>query len=375
MKHIDLFSGIGGAALAVEAVWPDAEHIFVEKDPYCQALLKLRFPNSQIHGDIRTFTADTSKQRCKEAEYRPTQIIDQNSHGIDILTGGWPCQPFSQAGRRKGTADDRYLWPEMLRVIREFKPTWIVGENVAGLLTIEQGMVFKQIIADLEGEGYEVGSFIIPAVAVGAPHRRDRVWIIANRNNTGIGTSKSRIDRKQPEKIKDRDKPFTRSSEQDNTAENSINRGNGGGGDGNSGRGGCTLQTPRPNSDDSNSPSERLQGERDEIHESGSQSHDELADGCNRERTCADAQCPRPQERQEENRTQIQSSFGNHREWDEDWIEVATRLCGVDDGLPAELDGLKLSKSKHRAERLKGLGNAWVPQVAIEIMKGIKQTT
>ena len=104
---------------------------------------------------------------------------DTGGSGIDLLTGGFPCQPFSQAGKRKGTNDDRYLWPEMLRVIHEFQPAWVVAENVRGLLTINEGLVFEQVCLDLEGEGYDVQAFVIPAVAVNAPHRRDRVWIIA----------------------------------------------------------------------------------------------------------------------------------------------------------------------------------------------------
>jgi DNA (cytosine-5)-methyltransferase 1 len=110
-----------------------------------------------------------------------------SNNRIDILTGGFPCQPFSQAGRRKGTDDDRYLWPEMLRVIREFKPTWVIAENVRGLLTLQQGVVFEQVCLDLEASDYEVQAFIIPAVAVNAPHRRDRVWFVAHRKSGESG--------------------------------------------------------------------------------------------------------------------------------------------------------------------------------------------
>lgn len=104
-------------------------------------------------------------------------------HSITIVTGGFPCQPFSHAGRRKGTADDRYQWPNMFEIIRNVKPDWVIAENVRGLVTWNDGMVLEQVCADMESEGYEVQPLIIPAVAVGAPHRRDRVWIIANRNS------------------------------------------------------------------------------------------------------------------------------------------------------------------------------------------------
>ena len=186
MKHIDLFSGIGGFALAVDTVWPNSTHIFCEIDPFCQKVLSKHWPQSKIYEDIRSFT-NTNDRRSQEQKQQATG--DQQRGGdVDILTGGFPCQPFSQAGQRRGTEDNRFLWPEMRRVIQEFKPTWVIAENVSGILTIEQGMVFEQVCLDLEGAGYEVQPFIIPAVAVNAPHRRDRVWFVAHRNDSGGGT-------------------------------------------------------------------------------------------------------------------------------------------------------------------------------------------
>lgn len=111
------------------------------------------------------------------------------------LTGGFPCQPFSQAGRRKGTADDRYQWPNMFQVIQSVKPDWVIAENVRGLATWNDGMVLEQVCTDLESEDYEVQPFIIPACAVNAPHRRDRVWIIANCANSRVkGLQKREIN-------------------------------------------------------------------------------------------------------------------------------------------------------------------------------------
>lgn len=130
-----------------------------EIDQFCQDRLKHHFPSSHLYGDIRTITDWT---------------------GIDVLTGGFPCQPFSNAGLRRGTTDDRFLWPEMLRVIREVKPTWVVAENVCGILTQDDGMVFERVCTEMEEAGYDVQPFIIPACAVGAPHERKRVWFIAN---------------------------------------------------------------------------------------------------------------------------------------------------------------------------------------------------
>ena len=247
MKHLDLFSGIGGFALAVEAVWPEAEHIFCEIDTYCQQVLKKHFPNSPIYGDIKNLSQDFGT--------------------IDLLTGGFPCQPFSSAGKQRAQADDRHLWPEMLRVIRETKPTWILGENVAGIINL----ALEQVCLDLEAEGYEVQPFVIPACAVNAPHRRDRVWIIAHRKGE--------------------------------------------------------------------------QCERGE--QEGGLSGQPEAEAGNRNSYAPD--------------------------WDRNRLEVAAEFCGMDYGLPVELDGFKLTKAQHRFQRLKALGNGIVPQVAVEILKAIKR--
>lgn len=309
VRHIDLFSGIGGFSLAVEAVWPNSEHIFCEIDPYCQALLKKRFEGSVIYGDIRTLSRE---RLIADTDIRESRPRDESKSGIKkfeefstndtiILTGGFPCQPFSQAGKRRGTKDNRYLWPEMLRVIRDFKPTWVIAENVRGLLTIEQGMVFEQVCLDLEREGYEVQPFIIPAVAVNAPHRRDRVWFVANRNDIEQERSKPEGSRSGQSKTEIRNR-------------------------------------------DSNAPDTRqkLWGEGEQKQKQFR--NKETSNNCER--------------------------YGRSQ-WDENWLEVATSLCGVDDGLPARVDRLELSKSRHRIERLKGLGNSIVPQVAIEIFKAI----
>jgi DNA (cytosine-5)-methyltransferase 1 len=164
MKHGSLFSGIGGFDLA--ATWMGWTNVFYcEKDRFCGRVLKYYWPQSDGYEDIRAFSA---------IKYRGL---------IDVLSGGFPCQPFSIAGRRKGTADDRYLWPEMCRIIGEVRPRWVVGENVPGLLNWGRGMVFEQVQADLEAQGYKVWAVILPAAGVGAPHRRDRIWFIAHADN------------------------------------------------------------------------------------------------------------------------------------------------------------------------------------------------
>ena len=156
LTHLDLFSGIGGFALA--AKWNGYRTLaFCDNEPYAQAVLKKHWPDVPCHKDIR-------------------EVRGELYAGVTLLTGGFPCQPFSVAGKQRGKDDNRYLWPEMLRVIREARPTWIIGENVAGIVNL----ALDTVCADLEGEGYEVEPIIVPACAVDAPHRRDRVWIMAH---------------------------------------------------------------------------------------------------------------------------------------------------------------------------------------------------
>ena len=172
MKHGSLFSGIGGFDLASE--WMGWENVFhCEWMEFPRKVLDYYWPNADSHIDI-----------CKTD-------FKKYANTIDILTGGFPCQPFSMAGKRKGTEDERYLWGEMLRAIQEIKPKFVIAENVFGITNIDGGMVFQQVCLDLENEGYEVQPFIIPAAATNAPHRRDRVWFIAYSNKKRLHTCKA----------------------------------------------------------------------------------------------------------------------------------------------------------------------------------------
>lgn len=359
MLHIDLFSGIGGFAIAAEKVWPDIKHIFVDNDPFCQKVLAKHWSEAPIFGDIRTFTPNTPSKRLRGGGEDGTEqqaslswkniqknertfIADPRSEkyrglssgerkaissarksGVFILTGGFPCQPFSQAGRRKGTADDRFLWPEMARVIAEFRPRWVIAENVRGLVNIQGGVVFEQVCADLEGLGYAVQPLVIPAVAVNAPHRRDRIWFVAY--CAGIGL---------------------------------VARG----GDG---KGGHILRD-----EERNATKDKQTGHRRKC-------------GIGEVRVIQDAKYDGSGIRKDEKQGNIGNewniSTGNatrvfgKENWNQNWLEVATRLCGVSYGFSAKLDG-RMTPAKHRIERLKSLGNAIVPQVAEEIMKAIKQS-
>ena len=160
MKVLDLFSGIGGFSLGLERAGMETI-AFCEIEPFCQKVLKKHWPDVPVFNDIRNLTAN-------ELPEQP-----------DVICGGYPCQPFSVAGDRRGQEDDRHLWPEMFRLVKECRPSWIIGENVAGHIT----MGVDEVLSDLEGEGYTAQTFVIPAVAVDAPHRRDRVWVIANNDS------------------------------------------------------------------------------------------------------------------------------------------------------------------------------------------------
>jgi len=159
VKVLDLFSGIGGFSLGLERAGMETV-AFCEVDSFCRKVLAKHWPNVRIHDDVRTLDGN---------EYRGT---------VDVVCGGFPCQPFSLAGKRAGKDDDRHLWPEMLRIIREVQPGYVIGENVAGFVTME----LDNCLSDLEAIGYACGAFVIPACAVDAQHRRDRVWILANRD-------------------------------------------------------------------------------------------------------------------------------------------------------------------------------------------------
>jgi DNA (cytosine-5)-methyltransferase 1 len=160
MTHGSLFSGIGGFDLAAE--WMEWENLFhCEINEFGRLVLKYYWPNAKSYEDI------------KATDFTVWRGL------IDIISGGFPCQPYSNAGKRKGKKDDRHLWPEMLRAIREIQPSYVVGENVRGLTNWNGGMVFDEVQANLEAEGYEVLPFLLPACGVGAPHRRDRIWFVA----------------------------------------------------------------------------------------------------------------------------------------------------------------------------------------------------
>jgi DNA (cytosine-5)-methyltransferase 1 len=183
LKLLDLFSGIGGFSLGMEATNRIKTIAFVEKDKFCQKVLNKNFKNIPIEEDIRN--------------------VKGSNYTADIVSGGFPCQPFSVAGKRRGKDDDRYLWDETIRVVAETKPKWFVGENVEGIINISNGTVLQQIQQDLEKEGFQVQCLVIPASGVGAWHQRKRVWIIGcNVSNSNSNRNTNEIERSNGEKEK-----------------------------------------------------------------------------------------------------------------------------------------------------------------------------
>jgi len=244
--------------------------------------------------------------------------------GIDIISGGFPCQPYSTAGKRLGKDDERHLWPEMLRAIREIQPRWVVGENVLGLVNWNGGMVFEEVQADLESEGYEVQPFILPAAGVNAPHRRDRVWFVAYSN-----------------------KCTERSPRKSGKAE-----GNGGKDNDEQGSGG--KQT------------EQHIGCGEFLRDATN------ANGCRLQRSIQ-ARIHERQNGEIRQNTEISKHIHKNKGSSIQFQNFPTQppLCSGDDGLPSELDGITFSK--WRNESIKAAGNAIVPQVALQIFKAIEQ--
>ena len=312
MNHIGLFEGIGGFSLA--ARWMDWKTIaWCEINPFCQKVLKHHFPKATGHEDIKSTNFTIYRGKC------------------DILTGGFPCQPYSAAGKRLGTEDDRHLWPEMLRAIREIQPTWIVGENVRGLTNWNGGLVFDQVQIDLENEGYQVTPFLLPACAVNAPHRRDRIWFVAYNPNAGTESMRHRRE----------DTIHGLEASTDSKGANAE-------------RGGESNNQKREGD------TEKWGGFRTEFTGNGKSwtSTDTENTRCS---PCSIGQ-------REEQFGGRSFTMGARQ-----WIGFPTQppVCSRNDGISSRLAGITFSK--HRNESIKAYGNAVVPQVVFQIFKAIKQ--
>ena len=387
LRTLDLFSGIGGFSLGLESTGFFETIGFVEKDKFCQKVLKKHWSNINIEEDIRN--------------------VKGEKYQADVVTGGFPCQPFSVAGKRKSTADDRYLWDEMLRVIRETKPRWVIGENVEGIVNINEGMVLRQVLNDLENEGFKSQCIIIPASGIGAWHQRKRIWIIANNisnsdkrnvqtgckrqwgiceedkrkgtsnnatsicealsntNSNGSYRSQGNATKQSSNEQKDRlsfgdDKDVSntnsrlsiRKNEEIQSRWNAITNGSEDVSNSNSFRyGGWSSEGC------SNTEWSFLQREQEGC-EMGSK-----VEGCNRDVPNSSSEGPQGcgiqhnlerEQRSEEFITKTSS------ERQQTWWQTQSELCGVPNGVSYELD-------KDRSNRIKALGNSIVPQIARQI--------
>lgn len=425
MNHASLFSGIGGAEVAASMMgWQNLFHCEIQEFP--RKVLDYWFPNSESYEDITK--TDFTKWHGK----------------VDVLTGGFPCQPFSLAGRRKGADDNRYLWPQMLRAIRQIHPTWVVGENVNGIKTMvescqvtqmgrsdylfeenhlyreESRFTLDKICADLEAEGYSVQPLVIPACAIGAPHRRDRVWIVAHRSDPraetvqqegqdGIcsarpsthtqcdghspqGHGNQRARAKKSKKRKNRPQSRSRRHGSGKTSTYTLQhrrhevhqdhqsqfpdgaRSNSLGGQWSSshsyGNGGKTLQ-----------PSEGTErtGCKRDVQPKERSTSPEWTDRLSRlQRHDAHAISERLEGMyqswgEESERKCVWRDFARHCE-EGHWKHFPTQspVCRGNDGIPFDVDSLTISFPKWRQESIKAYGNAWVPQVAYEIFRAIE---
>jgi site-specific DNA-cytosine methylase len=400
MRHLDLFSGIGGWAIASGEVWPDREMAgFCERDPFCRNVLAKNFPNVKIHGDITALD--------------PSEIQGE----IDLLTGSPPCQPFSVAGKRGGKSDDRYLWPAMFRIIESVRPRWVCLEEVAGFVKV----ALDDVLSDLEGIGYTCRAQVIPAVAVGAPHRRDRLWVVAHRD--GRGREGQRVDVPEDGHAPARHDADGRGGEgrHDAHAAGAGLQIAGRAAHGElqaEGREGLDHRPEQPGSHAADHQGyRRLEGRAEPA---GKQGRPDLAVNrgavayTNRERREGDGDeskfSPVPDAGLSEHVTDAgRAGLQGHelsgapgegagasrpaaqRHWNEDWATVAYRTCllpdkgqahagvqPVDDGLPGVMvrlpDGTEITQAAWRRESLKAAGNSIVPQVAMEIFRAIRKS-
>jgi len=329
MTHASLFSGIGGFDLAAE--WAGWENVFhCEWNPFGQKVLKHHFPNSISYHDIKKidFTIHANK--------------------IDILTGGFPCQPYSSAGKRLGKADERHLFPEMLRCIKEVKPRWIIGENVRGLVSWGGGLVFHEVCDDLESEGYEVQTFLIPAAGVNAPHQRQRIWFIAYAHDKG---SPSRFGKVQSEdgKISEWYNDAESCDSSNETITNTFGTMQG------------TNEYGSIRQED-----EKINGKRSSSIYNAFRSNGD-------KRIIANTNTSRIHEQHFTSKSNEKKQHSGTSFERRSFSAFPTKppVCGGDDGISRELDGITFSK--WRNESIKAYGNAIVPQVAYQIFKTIKQ--
>jgi DNA (cytosine-5)-methyltransferase 1 len=333
LRVLDLFSGIGGFSLGLERTGGFETAAFCEIEPFPRKVLAKHWPDVPCFEDVRTLGR---------------KDIDGS---IDVICGGFPCQPFSVAGQRRGTEDDRWLWDEIIRVIGFTQPSWIILENVPGLITIEHGLVFDAVLSDLEAQGYATEAFVIPACAVDAKHRRDRVWIVSHAGHTEPqGRKQSEADHqgRNEEGIPQRGEPSSSCSSVANASKGQQSRGK------------C-IQVDGCGRSDRRLSNEAISEEPREISAMGENVADTDGQGLERHGRFKEAG------------NQLESGEfgqpgGGKGSKPSKIRSIESRLGGMADGLSRWLDepaGVPRVATgvKDRVNRLKTLGNTVVPQI------------
>jgi DNA (cytosine-5)-methyltransferase 1 len=364
LKLLDLFSGIGGFSLGLESTGFFETIAFVEKDKFCRKVLKKNFNNIPIEEDIKN--------------------VRGSNYAADVITGGFPCQPFSVAGKRKGTADDRYLWDETIRVVAECKPRWFIGENVEGLININNGVVLRQVQTDLEDQGFQVQCLVIPASGIGAWHQRKRIWIVAysdsNRNGSkvrGSSTEEERIPVQDREEHSSTRK-FSGASSVWETNNQHVPNSSGKRSSSQSigehreldkeirrkkeTRDQSTLCISSSCSDVSNSNNNgSYRSQRNETEQSCNKQEDRLSFRDDKDvPNTNDKGLQRFNSEQIAPKQKLRFTSNKNDERSKTWWQTQSEFCGVPNGVSYELD-------KDRANRIKSLGNSIVPQIARQL--------
>ena len=371
IKVLSLFAGIGGIDLGLESTGRFETVQFVEYERFCQHILRRHWPDVPIWGDVKTFDPDS----CGD---------------IDLICGGYPCQPFSVAGKQKGAEDDRHLWPRMFEIIKHKRPTWVLCENVSGHVNLG----LDQVLFDLESEGYSWQTIVLGAVAVDAPHRRQRLFIVANTNNTGDRTSQRRTDQnRQTHDEGQEEQPQFKSGGHSSDVANTDNKGlrtrigganayneedgrarkdNRGRSTRNAERNNITT-SKNENLDVPNTNVEGLEGQRIDKEISGkktSRKFDEHSSEGDVSDTISERGCSGQTGNQDAEDVGEQPRGTEHGE-----RSIERRLGGMVDGVPTWMDEPDIPRvttnQVGRTQRLKALGNAVVPQVVAQIARAI----
>ena len=371
MTHGSLFSGIGGFDLAAQ--WMNWKNVFhCEHNKFGQKILKYYWPKAKTHEDITQ--TDFSIYKGK----------------IDVLTGGFPCQPYSTAGKRLGKEDDRHLWPEMLRAIQDISPVYVVGENVYGIVNWNGGLVFEEVQTDLENEGYEVQSYILPAASVNAPHKRDRVWFIAysndNRKNRRTRENESESQKERLQEQNQVQKLIQSNSLREFPTNSSCERCDNGGNNREE-RQICNNKNRYTQEDKPkrNGRKRRASETRKTRNASNTESKScwreyeqrprkEEFRRCDCKDDATHSECKRGGEILQNIQSKKPNGFSTYSFNEPDnWKKFPTQapICNGDDGFSSRLDSITFPK--WRTESVKGGGNAIVPQVALQIFKTIEK--